>query len=62
MGFACPAAVYACWDIGRMWVERHVELDGGGWDSPTWEETCEIFYMARQVTRVALKVQGEAVG
>jgi hypothetical protein len=64
-GLACPAAVYACWDIGRKWIERHVELDGGGlrvWDSPTWGEMCEIFNMARQVTRVALRMQGEVVG
>jgi hypothetical protein len=42
-----------------------VELDGGGlrvWDSPTWGEMCEIFNMARQVTRVALRMQGEVVG
>lgn len=31
-----PGAVYARWDIGREWVERHVErTEDARWDSPT---------------------------
>lgn len=60
MGFACPAAVYACWVIGRKWVERHVELEDG--IAPLGERRARFFNMARQVTRVALKVQGDVVG